>query len=268
MKIVFVLIILAVCAFSWSLIEAQLFRVKKIKLENHKIKGSLNIVFISDIHFGKFNNYNRLEKIVKKMNALKPDIVLIGGDYLDFERKSKFNKRVVDNLFEDLKGITSKYGVFTVLGNHDYYLGRKLDYMLEKMKNNNIMVLKNESFKLKLDGNYAAIHGMDDLQEGTVHTGNLKLEKDGLNIVLVHNPDFYEDYDMEFDLGFSGHTHGGQVNFFGLYAPSTESKYGQKYIRRVNKKGKGIIFTTKGIGCITLPIRFFAMPEILQIYIN
>lgn len=268
MKIIYVSIILVSAAFSWSLIEAQLFRLKKITLESNKIQGRLNIVFIADIHFGRFNNTGRLEKVVRKINELNADIILLGGDYLDFGKKSKFSKTIIDRLFSDLFGLDSKYGAFAVLGNHDYYLGKDLEYMLAKMKQNNITILKNQTYKFHIREDNVLLHGVDDLQEGAIDTSRLKVDPSKLNIVFTHNPDFYEEYELDFDLGLSGHTHGGQVNLFGLYAPSTESKYGQKYIKRINKKGNATIITTKGLGCISIPVRFCAMPEIIQVQIN
>lgn len=67
------------------------------------------------------------------------------------------------------------------------------------------------------------------------------------------------------DLILCGHTHKGQITFFGLYAPILPSKYGQKYRYGLMEKNNAKIYITSGIGTITPPIRFFARPEIVLI---
>lgn len=263
MRILYCVITFGIVCFAWALIEAQLFRVNRIKVNNNKLKGRVRIVFVSDIHYGNYYYKTRLERIVKKINKLKPDLILIGGDYLDFGKKSKLNKGAVVELFKEMSHLKAKHGVFTVLGNHDYYLKKDMRYMMDRITESNIGLLMNDTIELVINDNRLLLHGVVDLQEGDLDVGKLKVEDGAFNIMLAHNPDFYERYNINFDIAFSGHLHGGQVNIFGVYAPQTESKYGQKYIKEVNKKGDAVIITTKGLGCSSLPIRFFAMPEIV-----
>ena len=109
----------------WILIEAQVYRVRSINIVNHKIPKSFKefkIVFISDIHYGKFFREKRLINVVDKINKLEADIIIIGGDYLDIAVKSKRDvSTYLDSEFEILRRIKVKVGIYTVLGNHDYY---------------------------------------------------------------------------------------------------------------------------------------------------
>ncbi len=82
-------------------------------------------------------------------------------------------------------------------------------------------------------------------------------------ILLTHNPDLAERVDLAgIDLVLAGHTHGGQITVFGLWAPFTSSRYGQKYRGGVTETDDTTVIVTRGVGTVRLPMRFFARPEI------
>jgi len=253
----------------WMLLEAQVYRVRRIKIKNNKIPKSFRnfkILFIADIHYGKYFRNNRLINIVNKINKLEPDIIIMGGDYLDISVKSKKDaNEYLDKEFEALKELRAKLGIFTVLGNHDYFKGK--DNLLNKIKSSSFKVLKNTKNNISIGGDSIQIVGVDDLLEGNPDVNVLKKNSDNFTIAISHNPDFFSDYKnvIKYDLGLSGHTHGGQVTFFGLGAPYTSSKYGQRYVKRIVHEENRDIVLTSGIGNGMLPIRFFAIPEIVEI---
>lgn len=261
-------LILIVISLLWSLVEAQLFKVKRVVIKNIKINNTIKIIFISDLHYGDHYKRFRLKRIIDKINELNPNMVLIGGDYLDFEKNSKLNRPLLDEVFSELYNLKSTHGVFSVLGNHEYLLGENMNLLLKDMKDSNIILLKNNTQELNIQGDRVLIHGVDDYIEGNIDIKRLTTDNRCLNILISHNPDFYEGVSVDYDIGLSGHTHGGQITLFGLYAPITNSKYGQKYVNTINKRGKSIVITSKGLGCSMLPIRFFAMPEIIELIIE
>lgn len=253
----------------WSLIEAQVYRVRKIKINNSKVPKVFNdfkIIFISDMHYGRGFSSKRLMNIVNRINEIEPDIIIIGGDYLDISVKSKRDvSRYLDKEIQELKKLKAKLGIFTVLGNHDYFRGK--EYLLKKLHSNSFKILKNTKELISKGGDTIEIIGVDDLLEGIPDANILKETSNNFTIAISHNPDFFSDYknDINYDLGFSGHTHGGQVTFFGLYAPYTSSKYGQRYCKKIIHEANRDILLTNGIGNGKLPIRFFAIPEIVEI---
>jgi predicted MPP superfamily phosphohydrolase len=253
----------------WILIEAQVYRVRRIKVVNSKIpKGfaKFKIVFISDIHYGRFFRAKRLIGVVNRINKLEADIIIIGGDYLDISVKSKRNVSVyLDKEFYILRKLKAKLEIYTVLGNHDYYNRR--DALLNEINRSSFKLLRNTVEFINIGEESIQLIGIDDLFEGKPKVSMLKENSKNFTIAICHNPDFFSDYknQIHYDLGLSGHTHGGQVNFFGLYAPYTSSKYGQKYLKKIVHEGNRDIVLTRGIGNGMLPIRFFAMPEILEI---
>jgi predicted MPP superfamily phosphohydrolase len=85
-------------------------------------------------------------------------------------------------------------------------------------------------------------------------------------ILITHNPDYFPLVDKsKVDLVFSGHTHGGQVTFFGLWAPATHSDYGNKYRTGVITEDNSTLIVSNGLGTTILPVRFFARPQIIVV---
>ena len=253
----------------WFVIEAQVYRVLRIKIQNNKIPLNFNdfkIIFISDIHYGIFFRKKRLIKIVNRINELKPDVIIIGGDYLDISvRSMKDVSKYLDEEFQILEKLKSKFGIFTVLGNHDYF--NRKDSLLKEINSSSFKLLQNTSEIINIGEDSIKLIGVDDLLEGKPEVSIFKESSDNFTIAISHNPDFFSDYKnvIKYDLGLSGHTHGGQVTFFGLGAPYTSSKYGQRYVKRIVHEENRDIVLTSGIGNGMLPIRFFAIPEIVEI---
>lgn len=268
MKILCILLILFILGVVWLLIEAQVFKVTTLNLENKVSDANLNIAFISDIHYGRYYFFNRLKRIVNKMNTLDADIVIIGGDFINIEKGQKLKKDYIHKMCSEFSKIKSKYGVYAILGNHDYYLEGNTPLLVEELTKNNVNVLLNETKSIDINGSKIYLHGLDDLLEGNPDIKKLNIQKNELNILVSHNPDIYETINIPVEYMLAGHTHGGQVNFFGLYAPKTASDYGQKYIKQINKNNNSTIITSKGIGCSKYPIRFFACPEIMKLEIK
>lgn len=249
----------------WSIVEAQLFRVKEIWIRNKKINKEVKIVFISDLHYGGFYLFNRLKRIINCINKIKPDIIIIGGDLFGNSKTSKFKEKDFIFLFSKFKELKAEQGIFAVLGNHDYYTNCKEKNFEELYRACNIKLLKNEAEIVKIQKDSIGIYGTDDFLQGRINYDNFTFQQDIFKLIVSHNPDEFENINFDFDLGLSGHTHGGQINLFGFFAPISESRYGQKYIRRINKKGAATIITSKGLGCSMLPFRFFSFPEIVSI---
>lgn len=222
---------------------------------------SLNIVMVSDIHLGEINERPRLDRMVNKINALKPDIILIGGDIIDSELEP-FKEQHMEKSFANL---ISKYGVYACLGNHDYFSG-SLDEKLKYFKSGGIHVLRDTSEKI---ANSFYIAGREDASGvksiGTTRKSVQQLVQDldaTLPIILLdHQPLKLGDAEKAgIDLQFSGHTHHGQ--FFPMqYINRLEFEIEYGYL----KKGNLNVIVTSGFGTWGPPIRLGSLPEIVQV---
>lgn len=244
----------------FNALEAPSVRQVQIKLENLKAKKT--IAMISDVHIGKTLGAEFLSKIVAKINALKPDIVVIVGDLVDDRIQN------VKESLKPLKDIQSKEGVYYVAGNHEYYHG--IDSILEYLSTLNLKILHNTNIELE-DLN---LSGVSDLAGVFFKQAkpDLQSARQGLNphkpsILLAHQPKFVRQNDVsDFDLVLCGHTHAGQVfplSFFvwldqhyihGLYR--LPSQQAQK---------KTQLYVSSGAGFWGPPIRFLAPSEIVEI---
>ena len=103
------------------------------------------------------------------------------------------------------------------------------------------------------------MRGLDDL-DGTL----AQVSDDAPVVLLAHEPDIFPRVPRRVSLTLSGHTHGGQVRFFG-YAPVVPSRYGNRYAYgHVVEDGRNII-VSGGLGCSIMPVRFGVPPEIVVV---
>ncbi len=238
------------------LIEPNLITVKKIKLQSDDIKN-LKIVFVSDFHFSKFACL-RLKRTVKNINKQNPDIVISGGDYVIMHNADLSMN--MEKIASDLSKIKSKYGFYSVLGNHDYY--KDGNYIKSALKKYGIKILENSNYKIERKEGDLYIAGISDMQT-TRYDLNKALNGTDLPVILVsHSPDIAKTAKNRVNLILAGHTHGGQVRIPFYGAVIVPSKYGKKY-----ESGfvDNIIYITKGIGTSILHLRFNCFPEIVVI---
>lgn len=259
----FILLIIGLFFLGYSYFESRWVRIKRITISSPDIPDSFNgkkIAFITDIHHGPFLSIKRVAELVKRVNKLQPDIVLMGGDYV--HRDPKYIRPV----FDELKLLTPKLGTYAVLGNHDHWEDAPLT--TEMMLINGIHICDNKSYWIRIGNDSIKIGGVGDLWEdaqiidSTVHD----LKKTDFCILLSHNPDYLESlHSGLIDLSLCGHTHGGQMTLFGMWAPILPSEFGQKYRYGFVETGNMKSYISSGFGTITPPVRFFCRPEIVLI---
>ena len=243
---IFILIILFIWGF---FIEPNLIVVKQYSV---KFLNGKRIIFISDLHIAK-GDKKRLLNIIKKVNSLNPDLVLLGGDFI----KGHDGKTTlpIEEIANELRQITVPK--ISVLGNHDgWYDKYRVKTALE---NSGIKVLINSS--AKFDNIY--ISGVDDLQTGCPAVKTALENTGNPRILLTHSPDIYYEIKDRVDLILAGHVHGGQVRLPLIGALICPSKYGNKFSGGdYNETGNRMI-VSKGLGTSILSVRFCDIPEII-----
>jgi len=253
-------------------VEPNWLQEKHIEARNSKIPASFSgtkIVFLTDIHYGDYFGRDRTARLVERVNKLKPDLILLGGDYVTFTYLPKWDMSGPSNVsacFEELGKLRAPLGVFGVLGNHDYY--PYADLKKRSIAAAGITLLDNKGAWIVKGKERIRIGGVGDLWRGTQ---DLEQTLKGTTysdfvILLSHNPDYIEEIKPGLiDLMLSGHTHGGQISLFGLWAPKLPSAYEQKYRSGVIREGNTTLIISNGIGVTFPPARLFTPPQIVVV---
>ena len=264
-KVILFIVALGFLALIYTFFEARILRVKKHSVYSEKLPSEFDgytIAFISDLH-----NYSRkglrIRRLVSKINLLNPDIVLIGGD---FNSNSSPDPEVC---YRELSEIQAPK--YAVLGNHDYVPHEELAKSF--IKKYGIGNINNKSFWVRRGNSKIKIGGMDDYWLGYPYPESFlhDLSEDDFSILVCHNPDFFEVFEMKrVSLALAGHHHGGQCSFFGLWAPMVRSEFGRKYTKSRKLDCGTEFICSNGIGTSHLPVRFCAIPEInyITLYTN
>lgn len=227
------------------------------------------IAHITDLHTDDtFMTAERLAQVVRVLNSLKVQLILITGDFVT---------RLIASsaaTLSQLQYLRAADGVFATLGNHDHWAGQQ--QVTAILQTNGIHVLKDTLYTLNRGSRKAVLHlvGMDDLwtdeptQSAWAHEGRLErllrqVPAEGAALLMVHEPDFADvaAASGRIDLQFSGHSHGGQIRipFYGsVYLPELARKYqaGMYHIKALKH------YTNRGLGMIDPQVRLNCRPEI------
>ncbi len=223
----------------------------------------LEAVVMSDIHLGTIIDREHLDRIVEKVNNLKPDIILLPGDILDEDLEPVIRQ----NSGETLRQLSAPLGVYAVMGNHEYIGGGARAY--EYLTNHGIKVLRDTSIYIK---DHFILVGREDRNKGGF-TGNGRKTLDELFqevdfsypvILMDHQPYYLEEAaEQGVDLQLSGHTHHGQIWPLNLI---TQSVYTISH--GYGKVGNMQAYISNGVGTWGPPVRIGNRPEIVHLIIH
>jgi hypothetical protein len=260
-----VLFILGLCVWAFIIEPNRLIlHQETIALNNGpKELDGLRIALISDIHTGgPFINDRKLRQIVELTNQQSPDLIVLLGDYMS--PNSWHSHRVEPEVTAAaLKYLHAPLGVYTVLGNHDWwYNGQRVWRAFESQ---GIRVLENDVAEVQWQGGSFWLVGLSDLwtRPQRIKETLAKVPADKAIIVLTHNPDVFPKIPSSVPLVLAGHTHGGQVNFPLIGRVVLPSGYGQRYAAGYVQEDGHDLFVTTGIGTSIFPVRFRVPPEIV-----
>ncbi|MFW6019750.1 MAG: metallophosphoesterase [Bacteroidales bacterium] len=223
----------------------------------------LNAVMVSDIHLGALIDNNHLQKIVKKINALEPDIILMPGDLVDSDLEPVLKK----NSGEAFKALHPKLGIYATTGNHEYIGG--VQEATEYLEQYNIRFLRdttlfiNESFYL-IGREDREINRFEDKERKSLNQLTALIDTTYPVILMDHQPFHPEKTaDAGIDLQLSGHTHNGQlwpINYITSALFDISNGYG-----KINDMH---IYVSSGAGTWGPPIRIGSQAEIVNLNIH
>jgi len=229
------------------------------------------IVQISDIHIGSWQgNPEAIERLVDKVNVLKPDLIVFTGDLVNQQSHE------IDGFQQILSQLHAPDGVFSILGNHDYgdyyhwpspqAKEQDLAYLKEQQKAMGWKLLNNEHAILRHKNDSIALIGVEnDGEPPFSQHANLPQAMKGTDgmfrILLSHNPSHWRREVLpksDIPLMLAGHTHAMQSIFFGhSLAELIYPEWGGMYY-----EGNRALYVNIGIGYVGLPFRLGAWPEI------
>ena len=266
-KIKIILIVIAVLLLCigfipiWAFfIEPNLLIVKKLEIKDSALRG-IRIAYLSDLHLCQ-DGKNYALNMVKKVNEQKPDIILLGGDYIVVDiYKNKSMKE--DEIIKILSGLKAKYGIFMIMGNHELRLNT-WKIITQSIKNTNIKLLQNANKKLQIKDKTIYIVGIGDYSDKKHDISKAFNGVDSTPVIaFTHSPDIFPNIPDYVNITFAGHTHGGQV-YIPFYGPLGKPTHLLGiYIKGMYAEGSKKMFVSSGIGNSHLKVRLFNLPEIV-----
>ena len=262
---------IAVTVFYGTEIAVKNIMIVNKTIESNKINEDihLKVAYISDIHYNHYMNYDRLQKMVEKINSNKPDIILFGGDIFDQPSTYPIDEKTENEIVELLQSLQAEYGKFAVLGEEDYdpkvvdihELLFKCDF--EVLTNKQIFITKDGKTMINLIGIDSLIGGTPDIESAFEN-----VDTNLFTIVLTHAPDIMSQLPTnEIDLVLSGHSHGGQISLpivgsLKKVKGATTYSQGTYYINQTQ------LIVSNGLGTTENDVRIFADPECHMIRIT
>ena len=263
------------------------FEVEKIKLnfpDLPKAFEGFKILHISDIHAGSFDSIKQVEKGVDMIRKQAADMIVFTGDLVNTLKDE------INPYLEAFSKLNAPYGMFSILGNHDYYgLYRvaqndpvaQQSYMkdfAQKQKEIGFQLLMNESLKIEKGADSIRLLGVENWGAGPFpKRGDLDralqgVENDEFTILMSHDPTHWDHHVLPHNkhvhLTLAGHTHGMQ---FGINLPKfkwSPVKYRYKRWMGLYEKAGQYLYVNRGFGFLAWPGRVGMSPEITVIELS
>ncbi|HEY3280595.1 MAG TPA: metallophosphoesterase [Gemmatimonadales bacterium] len=221
----------------------------------------LRIAHLSDVHAGIHMQRDKMEAIVARTNALRPDVIVQTGDMIDIAPS------FIPDYVRAFRDLTAPLGVVTVLGNHDRYTGE--DAVIRGVREAGQVFVQNGAHVIERGGAGLALVGVDDPrnwraddpQDGDLGVALRRTPPELFKILLAHRPGAFDGAAPRgIPLTLAGHIHGGQI-----YLPVIGWSAGRlitKYVMGHFRQGASQLYVSRGIGVVGVPIRVFVPPEI------
>jgi predicted MPP superfamily phosphohydrolase len=223
-----------------------------------KLEG-FSLAHFSDLHLGPHISKEDALAVVERINACGAQSVIFSGDFV-----SQLHQGEADTIVEVFSHLQAPFGVFAIPGNHDHWTD--VQQVVDAAQQAGVTVLRNRGQALH-DGTLW-MAGVDDVWEGKQ---DLEAALEGAPeqaavILLAHEPDYADEVAScgKVDLQLSGHSHGGQVRF-PFFGATVLPYLGRKYPYGLRQVGSMWLYTNRGIGVVSPPVRFNCRPEITLI---
>jgi len=226
---------------------------------------SLRLIQLADTHIERLTK--RDHEILARLEAIQPDLIVLTGDYVNYEYTSE--PRAIQETRTFLSQLHAPFGVYAISGSRNV---DKIDTMAKLFAGLDITVLNDRAQALPINGRVLFLMGIklvDKRVRDRVVLSRLMSQSPpgAYTLLLYHTPDLIEAAaENQVSLYLAGHTHGGQIRFPILGALITLSAYGRKYASGLHKLNGTTLYTSRGLGMEGLHLpraRFLCPPEIV-----
>jgi predicted MPP superfamily phosphohydrolase len=231
-----------------------------------EVFNGFQIVQISDIHLMEFTEPSFLKLVLHEVNALKPDMVVLTGDFVSYGPIAR--QRSIPWAYKcgELLTRIKCPARYAILGNHDCVVDQGA--ATDALTSHGIPVLANASLPIEQEGKRFWLAGVTDALEGTprpdfANAFPRTAQADGEPVILLaHEPDVAPEAAKHgYQLMLSGHTHGGQVRI-PFVPPVYLPPLGKQYLAGQFQVGPMQLYVNRGIGSVGVPFRLNCPPEI------
>lgn len=257
-------------AIWWGYVVGQRWvHVEHVNLPHNEASAgvaALTIAHVTDLHVGPLLRAKRLAGLVRRINATRPDLIVLTGDIFDFD------PQYIDEGCAELAALEAPHGVFAVLGNHDVYTGA--DLVAEGLSKAGLRVLRDEWVEIGSGDGRLCIVGAEDPGVGWQKRDSelpaldrlaREAPRDVPRLLLIHRPSYFQQaVRLGFPAILSGHTHGGQLSPPFLREQNV-SRMISRWTRGLYRDGGSAMYVNPGIGVAGLPVRLNCPREIALI---
>lgn len=260
--ILVIIVLIPVYAFK---VEPFLVHTNHVQIGDNNKTEQLKVVQVSDIQVSEAYGTNRMDKIIERVNAEKPDVIVFTGDLFDNYTKYAHESEIIQKLSE-MKASIGKYAVW---GNHDYGGGasRIYDYVMTQsgfkvLKNYGETIIVKNSKKVFIGGLDDSLLGNPSVSQTLAYRGTYDY-----SILLTHDPDVADKFvGTNSQLVLAGHSHGGQI--WVPFHPITNT-LARKYTRGLYTLSDGTkLYVNTGLGTTSIHARFNVVPEVTSFNIK
>ena len=235
--------------------HAHQIKVKEHTLRFDDLKEEVNVVHLSDVHFGSLMHAKSMENLAEKLKELEGDcdLAVISGDLADGSCVIK------EDSFMPLSKVDMPI-VFTP-GNHDFYPG--IDEVFKACEAAGIIVLDNEQMEFKGLSIFGFTYSFSPIAPVSEQTLRDAIKEDSVNIMIYHVPQRWEEFsNMGFNLQLSGHTHGGQFHPV-TFLSNILLPYNMGLFERTVNGKKAYLHVSTGVGAMDYPMRWGTDSELV-----
>jgi predicted MPP superfamily phosphohydrolase len=232
------------------------------------------ITLASDFHSSESMPLSQLKRIVKQINDLKSDVILLPGDFVSYHTNE------FPPIMEAFSELKAPFGVYASTGNHDHDVN--VDLISGGLEEIGITMLRNDNFRIRRGKESLYLLGIDDDASDSIDSyleGKTAdhldamfkgIPNDAATIVLCHKPYKFDEYAQTgISLMLSGHTHGGQIVLGRIGRKvislcSLASEFVDGLYEKVTGKIHSKMYVSRGLGVVDIPFRLNCPPEIVQ----